>query len=39
MDFQDALRESSIKFRSNSPYSLHLNGKGEQFHRTDQVEF
>ena len=38
-EFQDALRERSIKFRPNRPAAPHLNGKVERSQRTDRMEF
>jgi len=38
-EFQDALRERSIKFRPNRPATPHLNGKVERSQRTDRMEF
>ena len=39
VEFQDALRDSRIKFRPNRPRAPHLNGKVERSQRTDRMEF
>ncbi len=39
LEFQQAMRNNSIKFRPIRPRSPHLNGKVERSQKTDKIEF